>query len=49
MNNIVKGIIILAVILYIISPLDAMPGPVDDIIVALMGIGATKGASSIDS
>ena len=45
MDNTVKGIIIIAVILYIISPIDAAPGPIDDIIVLLMGIGATKADS----
>ena len=40
-----KGIIILAIVLYIICPIDAVPGPVDDIIVALMGIGALKNKS----
>ena len=29
-------------ILYIISPVDAMPGPIDDIIVLLIGFAARK-------
>ncbi len=42
MNNVMKGIIILAVIIYIVSPIDIAPGPIDDIIVLLMGIAASK-------
>lgn len=29
-------------ILYIISPIDAVPGPIDDIIVILIGLAARK-------
>ena len=42
MNNVMKGIIILAVIIYIVSPIDIAPGPIDDILVLLMGIAASK-------
>jgi uncharacterized membrane protein YkvA (DUF1232 family) len=42
-NNILKTIILLFVILYVVSPVDAVPGPIDDIIVLLMGyISTTK-------
>ncbi len=41
MNNIVKVIIILVVILYIVSPIDACPGPIDDVVVAILGLAAT--------
>lgn len=42
MNDIAKGMIIVLIILYIVSPIDACPGPIDDIIVALIGFAATK-------
>jgi len=42
MNDILKGMILVFVILYFISPIDACPGPVDDIIVVLMGMAARK-------
>jgi len=29
-------------ILYIVSPIDAVPGPIDDIIVILIGLAARK-------
>jgi uncharacterized membrane protein YkvA (DUF1232 family) len=42
MDGVMKGMLIILVILYIISPLDAMPGPVDDVIVILLGMAAQK-------
>jgi uncharacterized membrane protein YkvA (DUF1232 family) len=42
MNNTMKGLILAFVIIYVLSPIDACPGPVDDIIVAIMGIAATR-------
>ena len=48
MNNAMKGIIIMAVIIYIVSPIDLAPGPIDDILVLLMGIAASKKISSDD-
>jgi uncharacterized membrane protein YkvA (DUF1232 family) len=38
-----KGMLIVLVILYVISPIDFVPGPVDDAIVILLGIAATHG------
>ena len=48
MNNVMKGIIIMAVIIYIVSPIDIAPGPIDDILVLLMGIAASKKISTDD-
>ena len=42
MNGAMKGIIILVVIIYILSPVDIAPGPIDDLIVLLLGIAASK-------
>jgi uncharacterized membrane protein YkvA (DUF1232 family) len=42
MNALIKGMIIVLVIIYIISPVDAAPGPIDDLLVALLGIAASK-------
>ena len=37
MNGVVKGMLIALVIVYIVSPIDIMPGcPIDDIIVLLL-------------
>ena len=38
MNDVAKGMLLVLMLLYIISPVDLMPGPVDDVIVALMGV-----------
>lgn len=45
MNGIGKGMLILLVIMYCISPIDLAPGPVDDLIVMLIGYAATKNKS----
>lgn len=41
-NDFLKTIILVAVLLYIVSPIDACPGPIDDVIVALLGVAARK-------
>ena len=47
MSGIVKGMLILLVVLYVISPLDLCPGPVDDLIVILLGVAARKQISEV--
>lgn len=47
MNNnslagLLKVLLIMAVIVYIVSPIDVAPGPIDDIIAALIGLAGTK-------
>lgn len=42
MNDFMKTLILVVVLLYIVSPIDAVPGPIDDVIVALLGIAARK-------
>lgn len=42
MNDVGKGMLIVLVVLYIISPIDLMAGPVDDVIVLLLGVAAAK-------
>lgn len=48
MNGVMKGMILVLMILYIVSPLDVCPGPIDDIIVLLIGIAATKGSEALE-
>lgn len=38
----IKWILLIAVVLYVVSPIDFMPGPIDDIIVAIMGIVVSR-------
>lgn len=49
MNDVMKGMIIILMILYVVSPIDVCPGPIDDIIVLLLGVAATKGRNSIEN
>lgn len=42
MNDVAKGMLIVLIILYVVSPLDCAPGPIDDIIVILLGWAAHK-------
>ena len=46
MNSVAKGMILVLMILYVLSPVDACPGPIDDIIVVLIGIAARKRLSN---
>jgi hypothetical protein len=48
MNSFLKGMIILLVIVYIVSPLDLCPGPIDDLIVILLGIAARKRVNKLE-
>ena len=48
MNGVAKGMILVLMILYIVSPIDACPGPIDDIIDLLIGLAATKGREALE-
>ena len=49
MNGILKGMLLVLLVLYIVSPYDLCPGPVDDIILFLCLIaGKSLGVSSDD-
>ena len=42
MNVAMKVMILVLMVLYIVSPIDACPGPIDDLIILLIGIAAQK-------
>ena len=42
MNDFMKALMLMGIIMYIVSPVDVAPGPIDDIIVILMGLAARK-------
>ena len=42
MNKLMKLFLIIAVAAYVISPSDALPGPIDDIVIMLLGMAANK-------
>ena len=48
MNDLMKGLVIMAILMYIVSPIDAAPGPVDDIIVLLLGLASRKQLTDYD-
>jgi uncharacterized membrane protein YkvA (DUF1232 family) len=48
-NSVLKGMILALVIVYIVSPIDACPGPVDDLIVLILGVAARKSIGSSEN
>ena len=48
MNDVMKGMILILIILYIISPVDMCPGPIDDLIVMFIGIATRKRPGKAD-
>ena len=42
MNKTLKGLLVALIMLYIVSPFDAVAGPIDDILVALLGYIGTR-------
>ena len=42
MNGIFKFMLIVLTIIYVVSPVDLCPGPVDDFLVILFGMAANK-------
>lgn len=45
MNGVAKGMLLVLMVLYIVSPLDMCLGPIDDLIVLLIAIAAHKSLS----
>ena len=37
-----KGLLFMLMIIYIVSPVDFVPGPIDDLIVLMMGLASRK-------
>ena len=48
MSDVGKGMILVLMILYIVSPIDACPGPIDDLIVLFIGLAARKGMNAVE-
>lgn len=42
MSDVAKGMILVLMILYLLSPIDACPGPIDDLIVLVIGMAARR-------
>ena len=41
MNGAVKGMLVILLIMYVVSPVDLCPGPIDDIILLLCTVGGS--------
>lgn len=48
MNDTMKGMLLVLLLIYVISPVDLCPGPVDDIILLLCTIGGRALKSNND-
>lgn len=48
MNGILKGMLVALIIVYIVSPVDLCPGPIDDIILLLFSIGGGAVTNAIE-
>lgn len=48
MRDVIKGMLVVLVILYIVSPIDLCPGPIDDIMVLLLGVAAQIGTRALE-
>ena len=48
MNGILKGMLMMLVIMYVVSPLDACPGIIDDVIVVMLSMAAQKRIGTAD-
>ena len=42
MDKTMKGMLMILAILYVISPLDACPGPIDDILLIMFALASQK-------
>ncbi len=42
MSDFAKGMLVVLMLIYIVSPVDLAPGPVDDLIIALAGCSAMR-------
>ena len=43
MQNMIKFLMLIFTLIYVVSPVDACPGPIDDFLVMAMAMGAMKG------
>lgn len=48
MNGVMKGMLLVLLLIYVISPVDLCPGPVDDIILLLCAVGGRAITSDED-
>lgn len=49
MNKLIKLGLLIAVGAYVISPSDALPGPIDDLIIMVLGLAANKKLNKMEA
>ena len=49
MENALKTALLILVVLYILSPVDLVPGPIDDLIISVLYIAANTGINRINN
>ena len=49
MNGVLKGVLLALIIVYIVSPVDLCPGPIDDIILLLFSVCGGTVAHKIEN
>ena len=42
MSKTMKGMLLVLILMYVLSPVDFVPGPVDDLIAIVIGLAARK-------
>lgn len=48
MNGVLKGMLLVLLIVYVVSPIDLCPGPIDDIILILLSIIGNSVTNAIE-
>lgn len=48
MNGAMKGMLFILMLLYVISPVDICPGPIDDLIVIMIYLASNKGIEAVE-
>lgn len=48
MNGVMKGMLFVLMLVYVLSPVDVCPGPIDDVIVILIYMASNKRLKAID-
>ena len=48
MNGVLKGMLIVLLVVYVLSPVDFCPGPIDDIILILLSLGGRIAKKTVE-
>ncbi len=48
MNNFTKVLLLVLLLVYVVSPLDLVPGPIDDVLVILLCFAANRSRTALE-